>query len=74
MGHCVYVPTGGEPKLPIPEFDQASGGLTRKGEIELPAPGGAMCTDPDRRFQYVAAREQSDIAVPCAWVLPVRVG
>ena len=35
MGHCVYVPTGGEPRLPIPELDPASGVLTRKGEIEL---------------------------------------
>ena len=63
MGHYVYVPTGGEPRLPIPELDPASGVLTRKGEIELRAPGGAMCTDPDRRFLYEATREQSDMAV-----------
>ena len=63
MGHYVYVPTGGEPRLLILELDPASGGLTPKGEIELRAPGGAMCTDPDRRFLYVATREQSDTAV-----------
>ena len=74
MGNCVYVPTGGEPKLLTFDLDPASGRPTLKGEIELRAPGRAMCTDPDRRFLYLATREQSDIGAPCAWVLPVKVG
>ena len=63
MGHYVYVPTGGEPRLLILELDPGSGGLILKEEIELRAAGSAMCTDPDRRHLYVTTRQESDIAV-----------
>ena len=71
MGHYVYVPTGGEPRLLILELDPASGGLTPKGDrVARRLRGHAH--GPGQSFLYVATPEQSDIGAPCARVLPVR--
>lgn len=63
MGHYVYIPTGGGPRLQIHELDPGSGRLTLTGETELRAGGSASCVDPDRKYLYVTTRVESDIAV-----------
>lgn len=70
MAHYVYVPISGGTTLQVHELDPESGKLTLAKEVDLPAPGMSMCTDPARKNLYIGLRQKSGPVVATCRIDP----